>query len=45
MEEREQEINDLVDVIVGNFNNAWQHGHNFKSDRMSSHSDLSHEKQ
>ena len=41
MEEREQEINDLVDVIIGNLNNEWQHGHNFESDMMSSHSDLS----
>ena len=41
MEEREQEINDLVDVIIGNLNNEWQHGHNFESDRMLSHSDLS----
>ena len=41
MEEREQEINDLVDVIVGNLNNERQHGHNFESNRMLSHSDLS----
>ena len=41
MEEREQEINDLVEVIVGNLNNEQQHGHNFESDMMSSHSDLS----
>ena len=40
MEEREQEINDLVGVIIGNLNNEWQHGHNFESDRMSLHSDL-----
>ena len=40
MEEREQEINDLVDVIIGNLNNEQQHGYNFESDRMSLHSDL-----
>ena len=40
MEEREQAINDLVDVIVGNLNNEWQHGHNSESDMISLHSDL-----
>ena len=41
MEEREQKINDLVDVIIGNLNNEGQNGHNSKSDIILSQSDQS----
>ena len=39
MEEREQKINDLVDVIIGNWNNEGQNGDNSKLDIISSQSD------
>ena len=41
MEEREQKINDLVGVIVGNLNNEGQNGHNSESDIISLQSDQS----
>ena len=39
MKEREQKINDLVDVIIGNLNNEGQNGHNSESDIISLQSD------
>ena len=38
MEEREQKINDLVDVIIGNLNNEGQNGDNSEADIISSQS-------
>ena len=41
MEEREQKINDVVDVIIGNLNNEGQNGHNSESDIILLQSDQS----
>ena len=41
MEEREQKINDPVDVIGGNLNNERQNGHNSESDIILLQSDQS----
>ena len=40
MEERDQKINDVVDVIIGNLNNEGQNGHNSELDIISSQSQI-----